>query len=59
GNGEKSEVDARVNILRAQIEETTSDYDREKRWRCINCGWYCEESVVLRSLVVRLSTSSC
>lgn len=41
------------------IGEGASDYYREKRWRCINCGWYCEESVVLRSLVVRLSTSSC
>ena len=30
GAGKKSEVDARVKTLRAQVEETTSDYDREK-----------------------------
>ena len=30
GVGEKSEVEARVNAIKAQVEETTSDYDREK-----------------------------
>ena len=30
GGGEKSEIEARVAQIRAQIEETTSDYDREK-----------------------------
>ena len=30
GAGEKSAIDARVNQIKAQIEETTSDYDREK-----------------------------
>ncbi|QHQ35891.1 chaperonin GroEL [Algicella marina] len=30
GAGEKSEIEARVSQIRAQIEETTSDYDREK-----------------------------
>ena len=30
GHGEKSEIEARVNQIRQQIEETTSDYDREK-----------------------------
>ncbi|WEF23395.1 chaperonin GroEL [Paracoccus sp. S3-43] len=30
GNGEKSEIEARVSQIRQQIEETTSDYDREK-----------------------------
>ncbi|MEW6121058.1 MAG: chaperonin GroEL [Pseudomonadota bacterium] len=30
GNGEKSEIEARVAQIKAQIEETTSDYDREK-----------------------------
>jgi len=30
GSGEKAEIDARVAQIRAQIEETTSDYDREK-----------------------------
>ena len=30
GVGEKSEIEARTNQIRAQIEETTSDYDREK-----------------------------
>src|SRR6185295_3778034 len=30
GAGKKAEIDARVKQIRAQIEETTSDYDREK-----------------------------
>ncbi len=30
GNGEKAEIAARVAQIRTQIEETTSDYDREK-----------------------------
>jgi len=30
GAGEKAEIEARVGQIRAQIEETTSDYDREK-----------------------------
>lgn len=30
GAGEKSNIDARVNQIKAQIAETTSDYDREK-----------------------------
>ncbi|MEQ6248836.1 chaperonin GroEL [Sulfitobacter sp. HNIBRBA3233] len=30
GAGEKAEIDARVAQIRNQIEETTSDYDREK-----------------------------
>ena len=30
GYGEKAEIEARTNQIRAQIEETTSDYDREK-----------------------------
>ena len=30
GNGTKSDIEARVKTIRAQIEETTSDYDREK-----------------------------
>ncbi|WP_210527036.1 chaperonin GroEL [Rubellimicrobium arenae] len=30
GAGDKSEIEARVSQIRAQIEETTSDYDREK-----------------------------
>ena len=30
GAGSKSEIDGRVTQIRAQIEETTSDYDREK-----------------------------
>jgi chaperonin GroEL len=30
GNGVKAEIEARVAQIRAQIEETTSDYDREK-----------------------------
>ena len=30
GHGEKSEIEARVTQIRQQIEDTTSDYDREK-----------------------------
>ncbi|SNS30373.1 chaperonin GroEL [[Luteovulum] sphaeroides subsp. megalophilum] len=30
GNGDKAEIDARVAQIRNQIEETSSDYDREK-----------------------------
>ncbi len=30
GAGEKAEIEARVTQIRAQVEETTSDYDREK-----------------------------
>jgi chaperonin GroEL len=30
GAGEKAEIEARVSQIRTQIEETTSDYDREK-----------------------------
>jgi chaperonin GroEL len=30
GNGDKAEIEARVAQIRTQIEETTSDYDREK-----------------------------
>jgi chaperonin GroEL len=30
GLGKKADIDGRVKMIRAQIEETTSDYDREK-----------------------------
>ncbi|MGC8202011.1 chaperonin GroEL [Aliiroseovarius sp. PTFE2010] len=30
GHGDKTEIEARVSQIRQQIEETTSDYDREK-----------------------------
>ena len=30
GNGSKTEIDARCNQIRAQIADTTSDYDKEK-----------------------------
>jgi len=30
GNGKKAEIEARVKTIRKQVEETTSDYDREK-----------------------------
>ena len=30
GSGKKTDIEARVKQIRAQIEETTSDYDREK-----------------------------
>jgi hypothetical protein len=40
------------------IGEQAPNYYLERRWRCINCGWYCEENVVLRSRVMRLPKSS-
>jgi len=30
GSGKKSEITGRIELIRRQIEETTSDYDREK-----------------------------
>ena len=30
GKGKKSDIEARINQIKAQIEKTTSDYDREK-----------------------------
>ncbi|MEP6861000.1 MAG: chaperonin GroEL [Deltaproteobacteria bacterium] len=30
GSGKKAEIEARVKTIRAQVEETTSDYDKEK-----------------------------
>ena len=30
GAGKKTDIEARVRLLRAQMEEATSDYDREK-----------------------------
>src|SRR5215212_6066318 len=30
GGGKKKDIEARVNQIKAQVEETTSDYDREK-----------------------------
>ena len=49
GAGKKKEIEGRCNQIRAQIEETTSDYDKEKlqerlakasRWRsCYSCRW--------------------
>jgi chaperonin GroEL len=30
GNGEKADIEARIAQIKAQVEETTSDYDREK-----------------------------
>jgi len=30
GEGQKADIQARIKTLRAQVEETTSDYDREK-----------------------------
>src|SRR5690242_11602033 len=30
GSGKKAEIEARVHQIKAQVEETTSDYDREK-----------------------------
>jgi chaperonin GroEL (HSP60 family) len=43
GAGKKKDIEGRIAQIKAEIEETTSDYDREKlqettgqtrRWRC-------------------------
>ena len=34
GAGKKADIEARVKQIRVQIEETTSDYDREKLQEC-------------------------
>ena len=39
GAGEKSQIDARVGQIRAQIEETSSDYDREKSCKSVWPNW--------------------
>jgi chaperonin GroEL len=41
GAGKKADIEARITQLKAQIEETTSDYDREKLqngWRSLPAG---------------------
>src|SRR5205807_889969 len=53
GAGKKTDIEARVKQIRAQIEETTSDYDREKleepiRWIAQNGGW--EGSIVVNKV---------
>jgi chaperonin GroEL len=35
GSGEKKDITARVNQIKAQIESTTSDYDKEKASRTL------------------------
>ena len=30
GSGKKADIEGRINVIRSQIEDTTSDYDREK-----------------------------
>ena len=48
GSGKSSEIQARVNQIRRQIEETTSDYDREKlqeRWPSWPAVWLSSASV--------------
>jgi len=35
GSGDKEQIQARCNQIRAQVEETTSDYDREKLQECL------------------------
>ena len=53
GLGDKAEIAARVTQIRGQIEETSSDYDREKlqervakigRWRCCYTRWWYDRS---------------
>ena len=39
GAGQPSEIEGRVRQIRAQIEETTSDYDREKLQERLASSW--------------------
>jgi chaperonin GroEL len=43
GAGAQKDIEARVKQIRAQVEETTSDYDREKlqgaSWRSWSVAW--------------------
>src|SRR3989454_2069121 len=53
GGGSKKDIEARGKQIRAQIEDTTSDYDRQKleeplRWIVQNGGW--EGSIVVNKV---------
>ena len=40
GGGKSSEIEGRVRQIRAQVEDTTSDYDKEKlQERLAKLGW--------------------
>ena len=42
GAGKKKDIEARCDQIRKQIDETTSDYDREKlQERLAKLGWWC------------------
>ena len=42
GAGESAEIASRVGQIRAQVEETTSDFDREKlQERLAKLSWWC------------------
>ena len=46
GSGKSSDIQGRVKQIRRQIEETTSDYDREKNYRNATCKdgrWCCRD----------------
>jgi len=49
GSGKRSEIEARVKQLRTQIDETTSDYDREK----LRNGWPSWSAVLPSSRLAR------
>ena len=40
GAGKQDDIVGRVNQIRAQIEETTSDYDREKLQEELQISWW-------------------
>ena len=41
GRGDTEQVKARIGQIRAEIEETTSDFDREKLQERSQIGWRC------------------
>ena len=44
GYGKPSEIEGRVKVIRAQVEESTSDYDKEKlqkRLASWSAAWRC------------------
>ncbi len=41
GAGEPDQIAARVNQIRAQLEETTSEFDKENQERLAKLSWWC------------------
>ena len=55
GSGKKTDIEARCNQIRQQIEETTSDYDKEKLQERLANFFSCNKISGLSNSVVILS----